>query len=383
MRAAEGGYPSAAERFWLKETSILPQAGPDALDRLAPEVARLSDLFTTERPEGAYPDYFGDPSALSAYALFFLPQGWARAGAALDQCVRFRKWRPSSAAPRVLDVGCGPGSCGVSVAYALTEGGLAPSELLGVDRSPAALGAFESFGRAMLKPETRVAGRVSDAGDASSWPEGGFDLIVAGFVLNELDARGGETAGRWISSACGRLNKGGLLLVIEPALRFAAERLLKASDKVAANGRFRRIGPQLDALPSPLLTSGREHWEHESVLWTAPESAQFINRRLHRDLREVRFSYAAFIDGAEPCPPPPGSARIVSDVQTIKGLVRFIVVRQGGELQVEVPTRGMSKHEVKSFASGLRRGGVVRFEADGSPKVRLGGPEALETLWMP
>ncbi|MFM8905942.1 MAG: hypothetical protein ACKOIB_11985, partial [Verrucomicrobiota bacterium] len=183
-------------------------------------------------------------------------------------------------------------------------------------------------------------------------------------------------------SACGHLSEGGLLLVIEPALRFAAERLLRASDRVASLGHHRRIGPQLDDLPSPLLASEREHWEYESVPWVAPGSAQFINRRLHRDLREVRFSYAAFVNG-DPLPPPSGAARIISDVQTIKGLIRFIVIRRGVEEQVEVPTRGMSKHEIKAYASGLRRGGVVRFEAGSSPKLRLSGPSALEPLWIP
>lgn len=383
MRAAEARYPSEAEGFWLREAATDASGGPAGLERLAPEVARLSDLFTTDRPEGAYPDYFGDPAALSAYALFFLPQGWARAAAALDQCVRLRGWKPASASPRVLDVGCGPGSCGVSVAHALGEDGLTPSELIGIDHSPAAVGAFESFGRAMLGPGTKVSGRMSDARDPTSWPEGRFDLIVAGFVLNEIDQGSDDAAERWITTACGHLTEGGLLLVIEPALRFAAERLLRASDRVAASGRYRRIGPQLDAMPSPLLASGREHWEHESVPWTAPESAQFINRRLHRDLRDVRFSYAAFVHGGEHLLPPSGAARIVSDIQTIKGLIRFIVIGRGIEQQVEVPTRGMSKHEIKAYASGLRRGGVVRFEAGPAPRVRLSGPTALETIWMP
>jgi hypothetical protein len=63
MRAAEGRYPDEAEAFWLKRTSEDAGVAADGLERLAPEVARLSDLFTTARPEGAYPDYFGDPAA--------------------------------------------------------------------------------------------------------------------------------------------------------------------------------------------------------------------------------------------------------------------------------------------------------------------------------
>lgn len=383
MPAADLAYPQAAEAFWLERVAESVGPGTEGLEKLAADVARLSDLFTTERPAGAYPDYFSDPAALAAYGIFFLPQGWTRAGCALDQCMRFRGWRPAAAAPRVLDVGCGPGSCGISVAHSLVKAGRGPSELIGIDHSPAALASFEALASSVLGREIAVRTRLSDARAPEGWPEGSFDLIVAGFVINELDQVGPDGAQAWMEAACARLAPGGLLLVIEPALRFAAERLLKASDGLAATGRFLRLGPQLDALPSPLLASGRDHWEHESCAWTAPDSAQFVNRKLHRDLREVRFSYAAFLRGSPAVDPPAGSARIVSDIQTIKGLVRFIVVAQGREQQIEVATRGMSKHEVKLFAGRLARGCVVGIGQSTAPKVRLSGPGELVTLWSP
>jgi SAM-dependent methyltransferase len=383
MPRADLAYPQAAEAFWLERVAESVGPGTEGLERLAVEVARLSDIFTKERPAGAYPDYFSDPCALAAYGVFFLPQGWVRAGCALDQCMRFRGWRPAALAPRVLDVGCGPGSCGISAARSLVMAGFRPSELIGIDHSPAALTAFEALAAGVLDRKIEVKTRLSDARSPEAWPTGSFDLIIAGFVLNELDQKDAYGAQAWMEAACARLAPGGLLLVLEPALRFAAERLLKASDGLAATGRFFRLGPQLDALPSPLPASGRDHWEHESCVWTAPDSAQFVNRKLHRDLREVRFSYAAFLHGTPAVELPAGSARIVSDIQTIKGLVRFIVVAQGREQQVEVATRGMSKHEVKLFAARLARGCVVVICHSAASKVRLSGPGELAVLWGP
>ncbi|MGA0133460.1 MAG: methyltransferase [Opitutales bacterium] len=383
MPRPEQTYPVEAESYWLDHAASVVGGGDEGIDSLAPHVARLSDLFTTARPEGGYPDYFSDPSLLSAYGVFFLPQGWTRAAVALRQCIELRGWRPPSRTLRVMDIGCGPGSCGVAAAWHLRSVGVEHVMLTGVDRSPAALAAFDAFARSVLGEGASVETRITDVSDVTAWPDESPDLIVAGFVLNELACADERRATEWIRLACTRLAPGGLLLVLEPALRFAAERLLRASDQVAAQGPFVRIAPQLDALPSPLLASGRDHWEHESAPWTAPASTELVNRRLHRDLREVRFSFAAFVNGTPALSPPDGSARIVSDIQIIKGLVRFIAVRKGVEQQVEVPTRGMSKHDIKAFAASLCRGAIVGYPGGDAGKLRLAGHEEIRLIWRP
>jgi hypothetical protein len=125
-----------------------------------------------------------------------------------------------------------------------------------------------------------------------------------------------------------------------------------------------------------------EHWNHESRPWTAPASAAYANRRLFRDLREVRFACALFTD-APLTPLPPTAVRLVSDVQIIKGLLRFIVVRAGVLQSVEVPTRGLSKHDVKALAATFGRGDVVTFPVLSGAKVRLADRGELQVLWSP
>ena len=134
-------------------------------------------------------------------------------------------------------------------------------------------------------------------------------------------------------------------------------------------------------MPDPQLGSG-EHWSHETRAWEAPASTEFVNRHLHRDLREVRFSFAAFTD-ADVKPLAPGLSRLISDVQIIKGLLRFITIREGRIESVEVPTRGLSKHEVKKLAARFGRGDVVRHPHPAAPKLRLAKHEDLEVFWTP
>jgi len=374
-------YPEAAEAFWVGQAELAAErVGDEALERMTPAVAHLSDLFTTERPDRKFPDYFADPRLLAAYGVFFLPQSFTRTSFALAQICGLRGWRPASATPAILDLGCGPGSCGVAAAHRFRQLGIEGVQLTGVDKSPSALAAMETFGRDVLGERSSVRTRIGDAARPDTWPEGRFDLIVAGFVLNEMPQLEPPALLRWFDELKVRLAPGGLILILEPALRITAERLQRLSDAVAA-GEMTRIAPELDALPDPQLGPG-EHWSHETRAWEAPASTEFVNRHLHRDLREVRFSFAAFSD-APLAPLPPGLSRLISDVQIIKGLLRFISIREGRIESVEVPTRGLSKHEVKKLAAKFGRGDIVRHPHPPAPKLRLSNHEDLEVFWTP
>ena len=374
-------YPPEAEAFWVGQAELASGVtGEEALERMTPAVAHLSDLFTTERPDKKFPDYFGDPRLLAAYGVFFLPQSFTRTSFALTQACGLRGWQPSVQVPAILDLGSGPGSCGVAAAYRLRQAGFGKVSLYGLDKSPSALAAMESFAEAVLGPSVEIKTRIGDASRPETWPEGKFDLIVAGFVLNEMPQLDPAALLRWFGELKARLAPGGMILILEPALRVTAERLQRLSDEVAG-GVMTRIAPELDAHPDPQLGPG-EHWSHETRDWEAPASAEFVNRHLHRDLREVRFSFAAFTE-APVTPLPAGLSRLISDVQIIKGLVRFITIRDGRIESVEVPTRGLSKHQVKLLAGGFGRGDIIRHPHPAAEKLRLANHGELEVFWTP
>lgn len=365
-------YPAGLEAAWMRlAEEATGRAGDDALEVLRADVQRLSDLFTTARPDGSFPDYFADPRLLAAYGLFFLPQAWARTGWALAHAIDLRGWRPARTPARILDLGAGAGGVGLRAARKLLELGAGPVQLVAVDRSASALAALEAVAESGA-PGTEVVTRIGDVRETETWPEGDYDLILAGFVLNELGLReDGEREG-WLKRVAARLAPGGLLILIEPALRATAEPLRRLSDARARKSP-RRIGPEVDDAPCPLL--GGEHWDHEVRAWTPPPAADYLNRKLHRDLGAVRFSQAMFSDAAL-APLPAEAARVVAEPQLLKGLYR-IVVSQGGRLRtVEVPTRGLSRQEAKALAALYARGDVVALPAAAEPRQRV----AAETL---
>jgi len=285
---APDAYPAGLEAAWLAlGESAAGARGEEALDRLRPAVARLSDLFTVGRPAAGFPDYLADPALLAAYGLFFFPQSWTRTGWAMAHA-SFRGWRPARPAPRVLDLGSGPGSCGLRAARWLSAGGSAPGELSLVDRSAAGLAAAEAAAPAAA-PGWSVAARVGDARDPAGWPEGGFDLIVAGFVLNEL---GLDDAGldAWLESTAARLAPGGLLILIEPALRATAEPLRRLSDRRAGRPP-RRLG----TLQKRTRTDSTYDWR---------EDGEQVNcyASLSTSIRSFAHCYCIVRPGSSPLP---------------------------------------------------------------------------------
>ena len=373
-------YPDAAESYWLCQAEAITQLqGNDAIERLTPSVAQLSDLFTTERPEKNFPDYFNNPEQLAAYGLFFLPQSFVRTAFAMSQALDFRKWQPPQKAIRILDLGSGPGSCGTSAAWQLQERFSSAVDLSFVDRSPSALVAAESFAQAVLKNDAKISSRIGDASRPETWPPGSFDIIIAGFVLNEMSRLTEKDLLQWVQSMSNVLNPGGLILILEPALKITSERLQRLSDSIVHHKIISRIGPDLDDSPCPQLATGI-HWSHEVRAWTIPSATERINRKLHRDLREIRFSFSAFSNQSLPSIPT-NALRIVSDIQIIKGLVRFIGISRGVLQTVEISTRGLSKHDIKIKAASIERGDTVAHSLPVASKVRLPDFDSLQIIW--
>ncbi|MDR3227816.1 MAG: class I SAM-dependent methyltransferase [Puniceicoccales bacterium] len=381
-------YPAALENYWLERARRFTAAPDDetALEKLRPAAQRLSDLFTVKRPDGHFPDYAADPPLLLAYGLFFFPQSYVRARLAFDQPTRFRGWRPQTRGTepvRLLDLGSGAGPCGLALADAL--GDLCPQRpvaLTALDHSPAALAALREIANGFPTPrhapprltaETRAADLRRASATLRDIPP--QDLIVAGFAANELF--GGDPAALrdWLAALGEKLAPGGLLLVLEPALRETAVPLRHAADALAAAGKLRRWAPDLSDTPEPLC---EKHWPHEVRRWDAPASLAFLNRRLFREIGVLKFSYTALGN----TPPPPLSAapayRLVSPLEALNGrLLCAVADDTGHRLSIEVPTRGLSKSAVKKFAASLERGDIFTLAR---PPQALGTPGLFRAL---
>lgn len=379
--------PSPAEIFWLEKTraALGVPAGTDTetlLEKSRADVRALSDLFTTERPrDGKFRDYMSEPRLLAAYGLFFFPQSFARARFALRRLFGLCGRAPEDApAPlRVLDLGSGAAPCGFAAATELRE--IFPERkilITALDRSRAALDAARAFaaegaaGGNVAVETVRADLRKGVPAELALPPQ---DLILLGWSLNEAVPAPADAA-PFLKNLAPLLAERGAIVALEPALRITAERLQRASDAFATNpGKpFFRLAPELGAHPCPLLREG-VFWNHEARKWTPPETLTFLNRTLFRDLSVLKFSWCAL--GKTPGKTfavPEGAAdvvRLVSPLEATKSCLRFVGVNPRGEkISAEIPTRGLSKSDVKKIAAEWERGDVAVLAGTLSP---LGG----------
>ncbi len=372
-------YPGQLEHFWREEArrlwGFLPEE--ELIARIRPHVQKLSDRFTIERKDASQ-RYGDEPESRLAYGLFFFPQTFVRTQQVLRECFAVRGSTGGDVASPffILDIGAGTGAAGLAAANALRERDV---KLLALDHSSESLATLRQafdFGRSELWPRAELETRVGDlmkVGELS----GAWDLVIASFALNEpMEGKSDDVAEAWLRAALGLLKPGGLLIVIEPALKATAERLERLRDRVAAERRAQIIAPCMHHKNCPLLAEGR-YWCHEVRRWTPPPLAEKINRTLFRDLPHLKYSFLALASGVGVDRDPRANrGRLVAPVSEQHGkFVSRACCADGALRELDVLNRHLDA-DGKLALRQLERGSRVEFEVEkqlGNGAVRAAG----------
>lgn len=383
-------YPAFLEAHWMAQArAVAPAEDDDAvLEKIRPAVQALSDLFTTERPKGGFPDYAANPAKRVGYGLFFFPQSFVKCSLALDPLLTYRGWRPAAGEGpiRILDLGSASGPCGLAAALRLSHETGRKVLLTAFDHSAEALAALAHLARtvpeisAHITVETKTGDLRRVAETFASLPA--QDLVVIGFAANEIF--GGlkdEERLAWVEGLGALPSRDGLLLILEPALKETAEPLRRLRDATLAGPNVYPWGPDIAPTPCAMLAAGGKFWDHEVREWEAPASLEFLNRKLHRDTRVLKFTWLAL--GRKPAPPAPGPAhtfRIVSPFEMNKGGFAFTAVtREGESVKIDIPNRGLSKHDCKRITAEWERGDIGGCDT----WVALGSPHTYRIAAFP
>ena len=298
------------------------------LQRLEPMVETLSTSFTSERPE-QFTIYLDNPDVLTAYALAFAPQTYARVYDALTGILNRLPPFPTDAPLRILDLGSGIGSAGLAALDLLSERYPGNHSVTCVDWSHAALQAAREIipGATTLKHDLR-----------SFEPEGQYDLIVSSFAFNEAFPTPHE-AEQAIRQLAAHLNPKApsFILLLEPADRIAVPRLHLLRSQLPELPLYAPC-PHRSACPMIATQDGVCH----DVRRFKPERTMtLLCRHARSTVSEVKYALLAFGHANGPEAEGMNDAeflRLVGPVNKAKGLLTCRVCMGDGALRrLEIP----------------------------------------------
>lgn len=353
---------------WRSRRKGKPRPGPadallpDELKEVARGVKELSHGLTRERALVGE-KYMDQPHLLGAYLLFYWPVSYAQARSAFGELNRPRS---------VLDLGSGPGP----LAFAALDAGAA--EVTAADRSKSALELAKA-----LAMEASEGLATREWTPEKPLPEGEWDTITMGHVVNELFGGQGDAIARrakLLESIAARLKPGGTLLVLEPALRDTSRALLQVRDVLVAAGYAVRA-PCLFRGPCPALVRESD-WCHAERRWSPPKMVEDIARMAGLHKEALKMSYLALAPKGEAWAEPPEGRvfRIVSEPLEGKGRQRYMGCGPEGRIGLAMQERHRSPVNERFFK--LERGDVVKIGAV-EPKgdgLAIGADSSVEVI---
>jgi hypothetical protein len=237
--------------------------------------------------------YLADPELRREYAREIAP----RTGAALDKILAALYAGAAAPPARALDLGAGTGAAGAALRARFGDG----LEVVSVDR---------------------VAGPGVVAADLEREVPSGldrFELIVAAHLLGELalaeppERRLDSLARRVLAWRRELLAEGGLVILVEPALRETSRALLGVRDRLLAAG-LSVVAPCFWTGPCPALARERD-WCHDAAATPSGPRVDFSYLAL-------RVASPVAEAPTKPPTPPSSELRIVSDRLVEKGRLK-------------------------------------------------------------
>ena len=325
------------------------------LQAIRREMRRLSADFAVCKPsEARYAD---------AYFLYNFPMNLVKTAVVIEE---IRSRYPQLLTDReeldVLDVGCGSGAGMFGLYYGLSDmPGMGRFKFTGIDFSRRMLAHARTLSRWLMVRDRRVRIRflqrkIEDLYALSSRKK--YDLVLCVNSLAEM-AGNGDIPLRFVNSVLGRLNDGGLFILIEPALKKFSRRIMSLHDRLISEKRMQILLPCLHDSPCALLRlKNRTEWCHQTVSWSPPGFLSILNQGVNREIDVLKFSYLVIMKSAEQLTRPRGYL-VISHLLKEKGKQRCFVC--AGADRAELVRLDRATSEKNARFEDIRKGMIVKL----------------------
>lgn len=262
----------------------------------------------------------------------------------------------------VLDIGCGDGA-GLLGAYYLLRSlaDIQEFNFLGVDHSLTMLKQARAMARwhEEQDPRLRIRFRVRKI-DQNCFRIGHkYDIVLCVNSLAEIVRKETIPFG-FINSIVDSLVEDGLLIIIEPALKKYAQRLMRLRDTLRMQSGIQLLLPCMHGSPCPLLgVNKQKEWCHQSVSWSPPGFLEIINQGLNREIDVLKFAYLVIARTSSKQKVPQGY-RVVSHLLTEKGKKRCFLCTPRGRVELVKLDRSDS-HSNRNF-NAITMGSIVNMD---------------------
>ncbi|MBR9974468.1 MAG: methyltransferase domain-containing protein [Bacteroidetes bacterium] len=272
----------------LRRVLELPDFDGRTLQRFVPPLEQLSEHLNAVDERSGRPSLYMHKRLLrETYLLYYSTANLLKPLWVLDQL--WPEGPPPGPAPlRVLDLGCGPGT-GIAALHVWTQRHPEGRPLLvkGIDASEANASLYRQVGDAIgaitgisIPCDVRQGDAARPPGEAAS-----HDLVMALNLLNEIPEK---KHAAFLSRCEELLVPGGVLLLVEPALRLTSRVLLRLRDHAVAEGWNVRV-PCFRQADCPALVSEKD-WCHHDLPWERPQHIAWLDEVVGNVKRSLKFS---------------------------------------------------------------------------------------------
>jgi len=338
--------------------------GPGAEGEVARFAKELSLAFTSDRG-GLADDYFSDRRMLDAYVAAFLVPNAVKTIHCLMQMDDLGLI-PKKDAISVLDLGTGPGTSvlAASIFLASRYPDIAAG-FAGVERNEAALLRAHELFRKVAPPNHSFESATKEVAPGTLdaiLKDHRFDIAIFANLLNELEDEDRYHLCR--EAIIGHLSEGGVLLIIDPALRDTTRPLMALRDRLVGEGLVEVAAPCLHQSGCPMLSDNDRDWCHFYIDWEPPEYLSRLDRLSGMNHRHLKMAYFILRKSAGPAPDKKGKWRVVSSPIVTKGKRELVLCGESGRLR-RVARLDRDASESNSDLDSAMRGDVVACSESG------------------